>query len=130
MLLDGGVPLNQAISITADSLPSALLRSELIGVQGDVEQGRSLEESLAETRVDSVVSEMVKVGEATGTLSDIFEYLAVNGEEKAEDQLDRISNIIAPIILLTVGVAIAGLVLAMYLPMIGLADLFDNFSPN
>jgi type IV pilus assembly protein PilC len=123
MLLTGGIPVPQSLAIMAGAVPSRAFAAELTRTHQELVSGSSLQDALeTHTRLDDMVGEMVRVGEATGTLSDMFGYLAELGEEQAEDLLELISNLIAPIILLVVGVIIAILVLAMYLPMFGSYD--------
>lgn len=123
MLLGGGITVPQSLYITADALPSPTTRANLRAAYNDLMQGCSLQEALdAHTRMEDMVGEMVSVGESTGTLSDMLDYLAEAGEEKAEDHLERITNLVAPLMLVAVGLLIAFLVIAMYLPMFGSYD--------
>lgn len=124
MLLAGGIPLPESLKIAAEAMPSPNLQVQLQAVREAVERGATLEQALDEHGdLDPLVTEMVRIGESTGTLGDMFEYIALSGEERAEDMLEMISNVLAPVILLFVGLSIAALVLSMYLPMFGLADL-------
>ena len=127
LLLSGGVPVPQAVAIVADAVPSLLFSRELKQVFQLLSQGQGLQDALdRETRLTQTVGEMIRVGEETGTLGDMFEYLAEHGEEKSDDYLEMISNLIAPLVLLVVGLAIAFLVVAMYLPMFGSFDAIGS----
>ncbi|CAM2007736.1 type II secretion system F family protein [Acanthopleuribacter pedis] len=127
LLLNGGVPLTQAIGILSNAIPSRALAIQLKSVQADVESGNKFQEALEEhTFLGDSVGEMVRVGEETGTLEEMLDYLADNGEEQAEDMLEMISNLIAPVVLLFVGLLIAFLVLAMYLPMFNSYELMGR----
>jgi type IV pilus assembly protein PilC len=124
LLLVGGTPLAEALAITADSLPSPILRRMLLEVRDSVLEGSSLDDALACVPLfDPQVRELVRVGETAGTLPDMLEHAAESGEEQSEDLLELISGVLAPLLLLGVGLVIAALVLAMYLPMFGVADL-------
>jgi len=72
--------------------------------------------------MEDMVGEMISIGESTGTLSDMLDYLAEAGEEKSEDYLERITSLVAPAMLIGVGLLIAFMVIAMYLPMFGSYD--------
>lgn len=127
LLLNGGVPLTQAINTLSGAIPSRSLAVQLKAVQRDVESGNKFQEALeTHTFLDESVGEMVRVGEETGTLEEMLEYLADNGEEQAEDMLELISNLIAPVVLLMVGMLIAFLVLSMYLPMFNSYELMGR----
>lgn len=120
MLTMGGVTVPNALSVTAGAIPSRLFSSNLRQAHGAVMQGMTLQEALdSETDFDEDVGEMVRIGEATGNLAEMFDYLSESGEEQAEDTLALLSNLVAPIMLLLVGLLIAFLVVSMYLPMFG-----------
>lgn len=127
LLLDGGVPVPQAVAIAAKGVPSKVFGQELTQTHQALVQGESLHHALEQhTRLDPMVGEMVGVGEATGTLDEMLSYVAEYGEEKSEDALERISNLIAPLILLVIGLIIAFVVIAMYLPMFGTYEVLGN----
>ncbi|MCB1049967.1 MAG: type II secretion system F family protein [Acidobacteria bacterium] len=124
LLLTGGTPLSEALAITADALPSKAMGRQVHEARTSLLDGQALEPSLAKVQgFDPLVGEMIRIGESAGSLNEMLEHLAENGEEQAEDLLELISNVLAPFFLLGVGLTIAILVLAMYLPMFGAADL-------
>lgn len=120
LLLAGGIPVPRALEVTAGAVPSRLMSAELKAVVAEVKEGNDLQTAL-EKHIDlgDIAGEMIRVGEATGTLQEMFEHIAEHGEEASEDYLEMISNLVAPAILLVVGLMIAFLVVAMYLPMFG-----------
>lgn len=124
LLIIGGITLPEAIEILSSAVPSPNLRLELAEVHKNLLQGESLHNALENhAQLADIVHEMVRIGEETGTLDQMLDYLSEDGEEEAEDTLEFISNMIAPIILLFVGILIAIMVVAMYLPMFGSYDM-------
>ncbi len=120
MLIAGGIPVPQALAITADGMPSPNTRAQLHAAHQDVLQGQSLQEALEHhVHMEHMVGEMISIGEGTGTLVDMLDYLAEAGEERSDDLLERVTSLIAPLMLLAVGLMIAFMVIAMYLPMFG-----------
>lgn len=127
MLLAGGIPIPQALEIASRSAASPMIRAQLSAAREAVLTGSNLETALDEhVRFESVLGDMVRIGESTGTLDEMFAYIASNGEEHAGDRLEIISNVFAPLLLLLVGITIAALVMAMYMPMFGVADLISG----
>jgi len=123
LLTEGGIPVPEALAITADAVPARLYARELERAHAAVLEGAGLHEALAEhTSFDGDVAEMIRIGEATGNLGEMFAYIAESGEERAEDTLALLSSLIAPLMLMFVGLLIAFLVVAMYLPMFGSYD--------
>lgn len=120
MLIAGGIPVPQALSITAGAVPSFVFRTGLGRVHAEVTQGAGFQEALERhVSLSDIAGEMIRVGEATGTLAEMMEYVAEQGEEQSDDYLELVSNLVAPLVLLLVGLIIALLVLAMYIPMFG-----------
>lgn len=120
LLLAGGLPVPKALSIIAGATPSRLLGKELNQVHSELQEGKSLQAALDQhAYLTPMAGEMIRVGEATGSLDEMFEHVAEHGEEQAEDVLETVSGLIAPIMLVLIGLLIAFLVIAMYLPMFG-----------
>jgi len=120
LLIAGGVPVPQAVAITAEAVPSRALGRQLQQVHEDLMGGDSLQDALdRRAKLGDTAGELLRVGEATGSLGEMFAHIADDGEELAEDKLELISNLVAPLVLLAVGLLIAVLIVAMYLPMFG-----------
>ena len=64
-----------------------------------------------------VAVEMVEVGESTGALADMLNSVADFYDEENETSLTRFSNLIQPVLLIVMGVVIAGLLLSLYMPL-------------
>ncbi len=120
LLIVGGIPVPQAVATVAKAVPSRSLGRQLGLAHEDLMRGESLQEALARrAKLDDTAGELLRVGEATGSLAEMFDHVAEHGEERAEDLLELITTLVAPLVLLAVGLAIAFLVIAMYLPMFG-----------
>ncbi len=69
-----------------------------------------------------VAVEMVEVGESTGALADMLNSVADFYDEENETSLTRFSNLIQPVLLIVMGVVIAGLLLSLYMPLFQLSS--------
>ena len=100
--------------------------SHLTTVAKQVREGSSLAQSLAEGGVfPHVAVEMVEVGESTGSLADMLNSVADFYDEENETSLARFSNLVQPLMLIVMGVIIAGLLLSLYMPLFRLTSLMD-----
>ena len=70
-----------------------------------------------------VAVEMVEVGESTGALADMLNSVADFYDEENETSLTRFSNLVQPVLLIVMGVVIAGLLLSLYMPLFRLSSL-------
>ena len=88
----------------------------------EVRQGRSLWESLDDTgAMSDLAIEMTKVGEATGALPQMLGDVADYYDEQVDESMTRVVALFEPLMLVTMGVLVAILLLAMYLPIFQLA---------
>jgi type IV pilus assembly protein PilC len=89
-----------------------------------VREGSGLGASLAERNMfPHVAVEMVEVGESTGALADMLTSVADFYDEENETSLTRFSNLVQPVLLIVMGVVIAGLLLSLYMPLFRLSSL-------
>jgi type IV pilus assembly protein PilC len=123
-LLSGGIPLVNALDVAATSTANQSISQGLATVARQVREGRSLSESLAEHGLfPHVAIEMIEVGESTGALADMLNSVADFYDEENETSLTRFSNLVQPLLLVVMGVVIAGLLLSLYMPLFQLSSL-------
>jgi type IV pilus assembly protein PilC len=120
-LLQGGLPLVNALETAAASVESRSLSSALKEAGVKVREGRPLARSLEETRIfPELAIGMVEVGESTGALPQMLSSVAEFYEEDVQTALAASLSLIEPIILIFMGVVVATVLLALYLPIFSL----------
>jgi type IV pilus assembly protein PilC len=123
-LLSGGIPLVNALDIVARSAGNQAVAEHLGIVARQVREGSSLAGALGERGLfPHVAVEMVEVGESTGALSDMLGSVADFYDEENQTSLTRFSNLIQPLLLVVMGIVIAGLLLSLYMPLFRLSSL-------
>jgi type IV pilus assembly protein PilC len=123
-LLSGGIPLVNALEIAANATGNRAISDHLSAVARQVREGGSLAGSLTERRMfPNVAIEMVEVGESTGALAEMLNSVADFYDEENETSLERFSNLIQPVLLIVMGVILAGLIMSLYLPLFNLASV-------
>ncbi len=123
-LLGGGIPLVSAIEVSSESVQNKYLAKQLSVVRGQVNEGKSFSSSLLTHRVfPDVGVKMVEVGESTGALQEMLNSLADFYDEEIEGEISRFISLIEPVVLVIMGVVIAAVVLALYLPLFELSSV-------
>ena len=123
-LLTGGIPLVNALDIAAKAVGNRAVADDLLGVAKQVREGGSLATAISERHMfPHVAVEMVEVGESTGALADMLNSVADFYDEENETTLTRFSNLIQPILLIVMGMVIAGLLLSLYMPLFNLSAI-------
>ena len=125
-LLGGGIPLVNSLEVTARSVSNRHIAEELDVVTQRVREGQGLAASLtARAVVPDVALKMIEVGESTGSLQDMLSSLADFYDEEVETSVGRFVTMLEPALLVVMGVVIAVLVLALYMPLFELSSVVN-----
>ena len=120
--LSSGTPLVAAMRMSRGTLNNLSLEQRLSQATRQVEEGLSLSESLANTGFfPPLALRMISVGETTGSLIDMLGDIADYYEAKVEQRLTQLTTMIEPILMMTMGLMIAFIIVAMYVPIFQLA---------
>jgi type IV pilus assembly protein PilC len=96
--------------------------SELfLGCVHEVQEGRAASDALEDTgKVPSLALAMMRVGESTGALPEMLEHTSNFFDEEIDFSLTRMVTLFEPMILVVMGLIVAGLLLAVYYPLLTL----------
>ena len=123
-LLNSGVSMTKAISISADVVQNSLYKETLENARLSVEKGVALSVAIKE-RTDLfpvMVGEMMEVGEETGNLSPMLADIAVFYEGEIDTKTKDLSTIVEPVLMIIIGAAVGFFALAMITPMYSLVS--------
>jgi type IV pilus assembly protein PilC len=122
-LLTGGIPLVQGLETAAESLGTVLLRKTLSRTGQMVREGNPLSASLKATGIFPDLSiDMIEVGESTGALPVMLTSVAEFYEEDVNTKMTAALSLIEPAIMVFMGIFVAFVLIALYLPIFSLAD--------
>lgn len=123
-LLSGGTPMVPAIEIAAQSIGNRFVSERVGAIAQTVREGEPLWHSLEATGVMSDLAvEMIKVGESTGALTEMLNNVSEFYDEEIESRLTRLITILEPMILVILGIVIAILLYAFYMPLFQLTNV-------
>lgn len=119
LLMKSGVKIVQAVDITANSSSNLVYKAALKRIAVSVGQGDPMSKHLAlHPKLFPVVfSEMIAIGEETGRLTDTGTYLADYYETELDNSTKSMSNILEPLLLVTMGFIVGFVALAIILPI-------------
>ncbi len=125
-LLGGGIPLVDAIDVASRAIGNRFYAEQLAVVGQRVREGEALAAALEARGIfPSVVIRMVEVGEATGALREMLTSVADFFDEQIETRLGRFVTVIEPVLLIVMGLVIAALLVALYLPLLQLGTVLS-----
>ncbi len=120
-LISAGVPILEAINIARDTSGNEVYARMLQKVHHSIRQGDTFANPLrASKTVDSLVVNMVDVGEETGDLDKMLEKIANNFDEEADVLVSSLMSMLEPIMILFLGGMVGTIVIAMFLPIISI----------
>lgn len=120
-LITSGVPILEGLVITARTSGNAVIERALMAVRKAVEEGRTIVEPLRQTDVfPSMVSQMIGVGEQTGALDAMLAKIADFYEDEVDEAVKNLLTAMEPIMLMTMGIVVGGVVISLYLPLFSL----------
>ncbi len=126
VLIRGGIPIAQAIEISADTIGSDVYREALKEAAAGIRRGELMSATLEknETYFPAIVSQMIAVGESTGKLDDMLKRLATFYTREVDDLVTNLVELIQPALMVVVGVLTGLLFASLLLPLYSLVRAF------
>jgi type IV pilus assembly protein PilC len=123
LLLKSGVPILETLSALGTIFrTSPIYQDAIIHAQRRVAAGHPLADSLEETALfTSMMTNMVRIGEQSAELAGVMEQIAPYYKEKMHSFIAKVTKLMEPGIIVVMGATIAGLMLAIYIPMFEMA---------
>lgn len=117
-LLNAGVEIIEGITITAKTSGNAIIEDSVLKSRSAVQEGKPLWEAWEEAKIfPFMVTQMVSVGEQTGSLSTMLGKIADFYDEEVETAVSALIAVMEPILILILGGLVGSVIIAMYLPM-------------
>src|SRR5471030_1079083 len=119
-----GVPLVESLDSVGGAAGNAVYLDATRRIQNEVSTGTSLTVAMQNADVfPNMVTQMVAIGEESGSLDAMLGKVADFYEEEVDDAVASLSSLMEPAIMVILGVLIGGLVIAMYLPIFKLGSV-------
>jgi type IV pilus assembly protein PilC len=117
-LVRAGVPILDALEIVSETAGNTVVSEAVADTQAAVKAGESLARPLeAHPVFPPMVVQMIAVGEETGALDELLEKIADFYDSEVEATVDALTSLIEPLLIVVMGVAVGGMVIALYMPM-------------
>lgn len=124
-MLGSGISMVQALEVTADVVDNEIYREIINTALSEVRGGRSFGDSIAEySEIPGVLTQMVKVGEETGSLSEILGTLANFYRREVNNAVDTLIGLIEPAMIVLLGLGVGTLLASVLMPIYGMTNAF------
>lgn len=122
-LVAAGVPILEAIQITKDTSGNEVYATALGKVHDAIREGESFAGPLKATKVvDSLVVNMIDVGEETGDLDKMLIKIADNYDDEVETLVASLVSLLEPVMVIVLGGIVGFIVVSLFLPMVSLVN--------
>jgi type IV pilus assembly protein PilC len=124
-LLAAGVPLAEALGPVAQACDHRVFASTTLRLQRQVAQGSSLSEAMAQTaKFPPMIVQLCHTGEETGSMDQLLARAGGLMETELNDRVNGLSSLLEPLIIVVLGGMIGGILVAMYLPIFRMGQVF------
>ena len=121
-LVRNGITLDQSLEITSKTLGNIVLEQAVLDARQKLIQGYSLYQAITESGIfPGLMTKMVKVGEDSGALPDMLNDVTEYYEDEVSNQVQAITSMIEPALIVALGGVVLVVILGIYLPIFGLS---------
>lgn len=119
VLLKSNVPIVRSVAITADATTNLYYREKLTEVSEYVKRGGKLSQILLNYPkiFPALTSQMVEVGETTGSLSNSLIFLSELYENEVDDQTKNLSSVMEPLLMVFIGILVGFVAISIITPI-------------
>ena len=119
-----GIPLVDSLTSAAGASGNIVYKNAVMEMRNEVIAGLQMHIAMRSTNLfPDMVTQMVMIGEESGSLDDMLAKVAHIYEQQVDDAVDGLTSLIEPMIMVVLGIVIGGLVIAMYLPIFEMGSI-------
>lgn len=126
MLMSSGLPVISSLEVCANVVGNQVVRKHILEAKEEIKSGQPIADTLEQSKIfPLMLTQMIRVGEDTGTLESILDRTAEYYDGEVETALQQLTSMIEPIIIIVLGAVVGFIVLAMVMPMF---EVFDTIA--
>lgn len=126
-LSGAGVPVIEALDITAASSKNEIVRDAIQVAKRGVFSGEPLSKLLGEIKIfPPTFSQLISVGEQTGNMTEMLETISSYFEEEFDETVDKLAQMMEPLMIVFLGGVIGFILVAMYLPIFKMGQVVSG----
>jgi type IV pilus assembly protein PilC len=124
-LINSGIPIVRSLQIDAEAVGNEVYRKRVLLAAEDVSRGIPLAENLTDSNFlfPEMLVSMIAIGEQTAEIAPVSDKIADYYEAEVDQMAANMSKLLEPFIMVTMGVVVGGLILAVMQPIFGLLDV-------
>jgi type IV pilus assembly protein PilC len=122
-MISSGVPILDSLEVVAKTAGNKVIEKALFTTRSAISEGRTLAEPLTESGIfPGMVVQMVAVGEQTGAMDSMLTKIADFYEDEVDAAVAALTSMLEPMMMVFLGGSVGSILVAMYLPIIKIAE--------
>ena len=123
-LITSGVPILEGLTITSKTAGNKPIEYAIMKARTSISEGETIADPLARSEIfPPMVTQMIAVGESTGSLDSMLGKIADFYEEEVDVAVATLTSLLEPLLMIFLGVTVGGVVIAMYMPIFKIATV-------
>ncbi|OGD32420.1 MAG: hypothetical protein A2V45_05680 [Candidatus Aminicenantes bacterium RBG_19FT_COMBO_58_17] len=124
LLIEAGITLLPGLPIACQAIPNKFLMKQTRHIPDDIRNGGSLSDSLGRTGFFTpLASDMIRIGENSANLHGMLKEVADVYDQRIQIRIDTFVSLIEPVIIIFMGLLVALMLLAVYLPIFNIIQI-------
>jgi len=121
-LVSSGVPILDSLNIVAKTAGNQIVEDAIMRARSSISEGETIADPLSRANIfPPMVTQMISVGESTGSLDTMLGKIADFYEEEVDNTVATLTSLLEPFLMIFLGGTIGTIVVAMYLPIFNMA---------
>ena len=122
-MISSGVPILDGLDIVAKTAGNKIVENAIYKVAQSISEGKTIAEPLEQSGVfPPMVCQMIAIGEQSGSIDTMLNKIADFYDDEVDDAVGNLTAMMEPLLMLFLGTAVGGLVIAMYLPIFSMGS--------
>ena len=122
-MISSGVPILDGLDIVAKTAGNKIVENAIYKVAQSISEGKTIAEPLEQSGVfPSMVCQMIAIGEQSGSIDTMLNKIADFYDDEVDDAVGNLTAMMEPLLMVFLGTAVGGLVIAMYMPIFAMGD--------
>ncbi len=118
LILNAGIPVLTGLPLAIHAIPNKYLASRAAGIPDHIRNGEALSEAMAKAGFfPQLALDMVRIGETSGNLGGMLREASEVFDERIQSKIDTFVGLIEPVMIIVMGLLVAGMLLAVYMPI-------------
>lgn len=126
-MIQSGVPILDALDITGKVAGNYAIETAIMRTRQSISTGNSIAGPLEQARIfPRMAISMIAIGEQTGALDQMLNKVAEFYEDEVDNKIGSLTSLLEPLMMIIVGVVVAGVLIPMYLPIFKLGETLSG----